>query len=102
MQAIETKHTNFTYAKDQPPYKPLPVFRINDPNGTVVSCWKLSFKERLRMLFYGRIYLGVLTFRKPLQPVFLAVKRKEIYIHKTDKPNLIVKLKKYFTNEKNK
>ena len=26
-----------------------------------VSCWKLSFKERIRALIYGKVWLGVLS-----------------------------------------
>ena len=57
------------YAKDQPEYIPLPAVR-ND-TGTVVTCWKLSWRERLEALICGRVYLTMLTFNKPLHPVTL-------------------------------
>lgn len=57
------------FAKDQPPYIPLPAFR--DDDGTVVTRWRLTFRERVRVLFGGSIWLSVLTFNTPLQPVKL-------------------------------
>jgi hypothetical protein len=59
------------YAKDQPEYIPLPAHRVADSRGTVVTRWRVSFAERLRILFYGDIWLTLLTFHQPLQPVML-------------------------------
>lgn len=59
------------YAKDQPEYIPLPV--VKERNGTVTSRWKLTWKERLSVLFGGSIYLQIATFNRPLQPVRLSV-----------------------------
>lgn len=36
-----------------------------------VSCWKLSFKERMKVLFHGKVWLGVLS-GKTQPPVFLS------------------------------
>ena len=55
------------YAKDQPQYQPLPVWR--DEDGTVLSRWHCTWRERLRILFTGDVYLWQLTFNQPLQPV---------------------------------
>ena len=60
-----------TYAKDQEQYKALPVYKTDD--GIVVSRWQLTFKERLKILFSGNLWLTVLTFNSPLQPVKLTV-----------------------------
>jgi hypothetical protein len=61
---------NCVYAKDQPEYLPLPVYKVpNDETGLVVSCWRLSFWDRVRALLFGRLYLQVLTFNHPLQPL---------------------------------
>lgn len=64
------------YAKDQPEYIPLPVVRLAD--GTVLSRWKLSWAERLRVLVSGDLYLWQMTFGHPLQPVKLATERPEM------------------------
>jgi len=58
-----------TYAKNQPEYLPLPSYRTED--GTVVTRWRLSLRERLAVLFRGSIWLTILTFNRPLQPVML-------------------------------
>lgn len=69
MKPVKFKGVNVTYAENQPEYMPLPVHKT--PDGTVTSCWKMSFWERVKVLFTGRIFLTVLTFNKPLQPVLL-------------------------------
>jgi len=58
-----------TFAANQPEYNALPAFR--DSDGTVITRWKLSFRERLRILLHGDLWLWVLTFNNPLQPVVL-------------------------------
>jgi hypothetical protein len=65
------------YAKDQPPYLPLPVSRSTD--GEVVSCWKLSLGGRLRVLLTGKIYITLLTFNKPLTPIRVS-EEKPVYV----------------------
>jgi hypothetical protein len=57
------------YAKDQPQYLALPA--VKDGDGTVTTRWHMGFVERLRVLLTGDIYLRVMTFNKPLQPVKL-------------------------------
>lgn len=57
------------FAKDQPEYETLPARRLDD--GTVVSCWRPTFKERISLLFRGRLFLMQLTFNNPLQPVWI-------------------------------
>lgn len=66
MKPIEFPEHNAVLAKDQPQYQPLPVFR--DQFGLVVSCWKLTRWERIKLLFTGRLWLMQLTFGEPLQP----------------------------------
>jgi len=58
-----------TFAKDQPEYLPLPAWR--DADGTVVTRWRLSLKERVQILFTGDLWLTLMTFNHPLQPVKL-------------------------------
>ena len=57
------------YAKDQPEYIPLPAWK--GPDGQRVTRWKLTFLERLEVFLGGSIWLTILTFSKPLQPVKL-------------------------------
>ena len=93
MKPVEFKHQNIVFAKDQPEYQPLPALRIDSPTGEVVSCWKLSFKERLQVLIFGRVWMSLMSFNKPLTPSYLAVNRKEVYSHPDD---LVVWYKKLF------
>jgi hypothetical protein len=51
------------------PYLPLHAWR--SPEGDVVTRWHLTWRERLRLLFGGTLWLTVLTFNRPLQPVKL-------------------------------
>ena len=60
MKPIEFSEQNCIYAKDQPEYLPLPVHKT--PDGEVVSCWSLTWTERLKVLFRGHIWRSVLTF----------------------------------------
>lgn len=78
MKPLEFKEQNCVYAKDQPEYQPLPAFKTNDDMGTVVSCWGLSFKERVKLLFTGRIWVGLATFNKPLTPSFLTINKEDL------------------------
>lgn len=57
-------------AKDQPEYIPLPVARIRYSDGvqSMISCYRLTWLERLRVLFGGKIWWEQLTFGDPLQP----------------------------------
>jgi hypothetical protein len=67
MKPIKFKQQNVVFAENQPEYFPLPAHRT--PSGKVTSCWSLSWKERLRILFTGKIFWTQLTFNQPLQPV---------------------------------
>lgn len=63
------------YAKDQPEYQPLPVYKMED--GTVLSRWHLSWKERFIAFLRGNIYLFVATFNYPLQSLSMQVTKPE-------------------------
>lgn len=72
MKLIAFPGHNVVFAKDQPEYLPLPAYKVNDdPQGRIVCCWKLDWKERLIVLFKGRIWHSILTFNQPLQPQLL-------------------------------
>jgi hypothetical protein len=73
MRIIKFDGCNITYAKDQPEYLSLPAHKSAD--GKVTSCWGLSFFEWLQVAFTGKIWLNILTFNKPLQPLKMSVKR---------------------------
>jgi len=84
MKPSKFKYQNTVFAKDQPEYQQLPALLLDTPNGEVISCWKLSFKERLQVLLFGKVWLSLMTFNKPLTPSYLAVNRKEVFSHSDD------------------
>ena len=78
MKLISFPEQTTVIAKDQPEYLPLPAYRCpNSGSGQIVCCWKLSFFERLSLLFTGKIWHQVLTFNKPLQPQKLTTKKPD-------------------------
>ena len=82
MKPIAFKEHNVTYAKDQKQYISLPGLRKGEynvnPEGSFVTCWKPSFKDRLRILFGGNFWLETLTFWKDLQPVRISTRKKDL------------------------
>ena len=60
------EHEEVVLGKDQPQYLALPALPIE--NG-IVTRWKLSWGERLCILWTGDLYLSVLTFGQRLQPL---------------------------------
>lgn len=72
MTPVDFYGTNAVYAKDQPEYLPLPALKTDE--GVVVSCWKLSLWERVKILFTGRMWFMQHTFNDPLQPQCPSVK----------------------------
>lgn len=85
MKPVKFKHQNIVFAEHQPEYQPLPALKLDGPEGHVISCWRMSLKERLWVLFSGRIWVGLMSFNKPLTPSYLSVDRKELYWHEDDK-----------------
>ena len=76
MKAISFKDQTIEIAKDQPEYNTLPA-HVGD-EGAVSTCWALSFWERVRVLFTGKIWHQQLTFRSPYQPTRMSVKKTDI------------------------
>jgi hypothetical protein len=78
VKPVEFPEQTVVFAKDQPEYLPLPAHCYrNDPQGRVVFCWSLSWRERFRILFTGRLWQQVLTFNRALQPQLLSVEKPE-------------------------
>jgi len=78
MKPIKFKEQNCTYAENQPEYLPLPAYRYNTRDGQVVSCWKLSFRERLRLLFTGKLWVSLMMFGQPLTPSYFTTKKSDV------------------------
>jgi hypothetical protein len=65
MMPVSFPQQTMVWAKDQPPYRPLPAY--TDDNETV-TCWRMTWWERLLILCSGTLWLRQLNFGAPLQP----------------------------------
>lgn len=79
---MQIKEVNETFAKDQPEYQPLPAFVDPGPQGAVISCWQLSFKERIKILFTGKLWLSLWSFHNPLTPSLPTVNKADVIVSK--------------------
>lgn len=78
MTPIKFAEANVTFAENQPEYNALPAFKNNSPEGEVVSCWQLSFTERLRILFTGKLWVSLYSFNRPLTPSYFSTKKSDV------------------------
>jgi len=65
MKPISFPEQTTVIARDQPEYLPLPAWQNHEET---ISVWSFTWRERLKMLWTGRLYLRQLNFRRPLQP----------------------------------
>ena len=89
MKPLEFPQQNCVYAKDQKEYQPLPVHKTD--LGTVISCWGMTWRERIKVLCAGRIWWSVMTFNQPLQPQLPLVGNPFVEV-KTTRREILVKL----------
>lgn len=100
MKPVEFKHQNIVFAKDQPEFMPLPALKIESETGEVISCWRLSPIERLKVVFTGRVWLSLRSYNKPLTPSYLAINRAEIYSHPDDEMVVLQRIGRFFKSNK--
>ena len=62
-----------TYAKTQEEYIPLRTLRLPGERGEVVSRWSPTLEQRKAIAEGADIFLTLLTFHGPLQPIRMAV-----------------------------
>ena len=79
MKPIKFDGANVVYGANQPEYLPLPAERRPGRSGEVVTCWELSPEEIKRVQETGKIWLSVLTFGQPLQPLLLTIDKPDVY-----------------------
>ena len=70
MNPIEFPEQTIVWAKNQPPYLPLPAY-TNERE--TISCWQLTWKERFKLLIFGKIWLRQSNFGAKLQPQLLTI-----------------------------
>ena len=78
MRPTTFKEHNYVLAKLQPEYNQLPVCRIAGTENEMVSCYRLTFKERLRVLFLGKIWHSQFTFNRGYAPTYLTTFKTEV------------------------
>lgn len=79
MKLIEFAEQTVVIAKNQPEYEPLPAHVFEgDRQGRIACCWKLTWWERLQVLWSGLVWHQVLTFGRALQPQLLTVEKPDM------------------------
>ena len=81
-QPVDGQHV--VYAADQPEYQPLPVWKRQ--SGAVVTRWKMTWRERFAILLGRDLYLEVLTFGQPLQPLYPTTSEADVFGWKAQNP----------------
>lgn len=79
MEPIKFEGANVVFGANQPEYMPLPAQIVNGRSGQVITCWKLTTDELKRIQETGELWLSVLTFNQPLQPVNLSTEKPPIF-----------------------
>jgi hypothetical protein len=70
MIPVEFPEQTTIWAKNQPKYLPLPAY-TNDTE--TITCWSLTWFERLQILWKGHLWLRQSNFGRPLQPQLLCI-----------------------------
>lgn len=78
MKPIKFKEQNTVIAKNQSEYEPLPAFHNKSERGELISCWKLSFGERVRILFTGRLWVSLWSFNRPINPMLFSTRKSDV------------------------
>lgn len=88
MKPIDFPERNNLIAEKQDEYLTLPSFVDPGPKGEVVFCMGLTFIERVRLLFTGKMWGVLMMFRddkgklNPVTPTFFTTKKSEVLITK--------------------
>jgi hypothetical protein len=76
---IQFPEASLELGANQPEYLPLPGhIDPNDPWGVMTFAWKLTWRERLKLLVTGVLWHQVLTFKHPLQPQKMLTTKPEL------------------------
>lgn len=70
MKPIRFEGCNAVYAKNQPEYIPLPCEKFER---SVLTLWEGGFWDRIHFLIHGKMWLHVMNFNQPLQPLKMDV-----------------------------
>lgn len=78
MKAKEFKEANAVYGANQPEYLPLPAYKTEE--GQAIFCFELDEEERKQIAETGELWVSLLTFNQPLQPILLTTKKADLFI----------------------
>src|SRR5688572_6890231 len=84
MKPIHFPEVNHTYAKDQPQYQPIPGYREVSEEGPFIFCHKLTWRERFKIFYTGKLWVSFLTFNRPLTPSYHSVHKSDVLKSETD------------------
>lgn len=76
MKPIKFEGADVTFAENQPEYLSLPAKKVDD--NTILTCWELTDDEVKKISETKKLWLGVMNFNKPLQPLLPSVDRWDI------------------------
>jgi hypothetical protein len=77
MHPINFHSEEFILKGKEPHIDNMPVLPVHYGSSFgLISCWQLSFLERLRLLFFGRLFLVALGIKHP--PVYLTTYPNEV------------------------
>ena len=80
MQPLNFDGANIVFGANQPEYQPLPAEHVGKPEtGQINTCWELSPDELKQIQETGKIWVSILTFGQPLQPVLVSVDKPKPY-----------------------
>lgn len=77
MKAKKFKEANVVYGENQPQYLPLPAHKTEE--GQAIFCFELDEEERKQIAETGELWVSLLTFNQPLQPILLTTKKADLF-----------------------
>lgn len=83
MKPIIFKEANYKFTNVDG--QEVPVFKSNCKKGIFVSCHKFSIKERLYVLFFGKIWFSQATFNAKPKPFLLTINKFQLFSRKKAK-----------------
>lgn len=78
MRCADFPQAHLFVAEDQPEFETIPAHCDDDKVMTFV--WRLTWRERLSILFYGEVWHQVMTSGRGLQPQSLDVHQPSLYM----------------------
>lgn len=76
MKPVKFAESNMVFGAGQSEYKELPALATED--GQIITFWKMSLVERLRVLFSRGVWLSMITFNRGVSPVYMTTKKSDL------------------------